>query len=250
MTRLFFLSILFLSPTLIRAEDPETWVQAGITADDHYDSRKALESFRRADQLRPDNAFILQKISKELSDLTAETNNVEERKRLVSEAMSYAERAVKIEPRNAVNVLSLAVLHGKMAAWADTRQKVAYSRMIKEEADRALSLDSNYDWAHHVLARWNYEVASLSSTSRLFVKLLYGGLPDASYEQAAFHLERAIALSHTTVAHQLELGFVYLAWGKKAEAKAQFEKGLALPSREKYDDQAKTRARKALATLS
>jgi tetratricopeptide (TPR) repeat protein len=250
MKRFFLLSYLLFASSLLLAEDADTYVKAGLAADEHYDSRKALASFRKADELRPNDAFVLQKISKELSDLTAETTDVETKKRLVAESMSFAERAVQIEPHNAVNVLSLAVLHGKMAAWADTRQKVAYSRLIKEEAERALALDANYDWAHHVLARWNYEVASLSSTSRFFVKLIYGGLPEASYEQAAMHMERAIELSHTTVAHQLELGFVYLAWGKKNEAKAQFQRGLAMPSREKYDDEAKSRARKALEGLS
>jgi tetratricopeptide (TPR) repeat protein len=154
-----------------------------------------------------------------------------------------------LNPQSAENVLSLAICHGTLGVYSDTRTKIRYSRLVKEEAEQSLALDPDYDWAHHVLGRWHYEVASLGTATRLVVGLVYGGLPDASVDQAIIHLERAVTLAPENAPHHLELGFAYLAAGRTADARAAFERGLALPSVGKHDETAKTRARSALANL-
>lgn len=235
------------SPLHLSAADP--LVTAALAAEARHDSRTALALFKQANHAHPNDPFILQKISHQLSDATNDTTDVPEKKRLTIEALAYAERAVALAPDNPVNVLSLAICHGKLATYSDTREKIALSRLVKDEAERALALDPDYDWAHHVLGRWHREVASLGSGTRWFVKLVHGGLPPASQEKAVAHLERAAALSPKVVAHTLELAFAYQACGRHAEARTNFLKGLALPSREKHDESAKQRARAALQAL-
>ena len=51
------------------------------------------------------------------------------------------------------------------------------------------------------------------------------------------------------VAHHLELGRAYLALGEEQKARAQFNKGLSLPSTEKDDDNNKQQARATLKQL-
>jgi tetratricopeptide (TPR) repeat protein len=170
-----------------------------------------------------------------------------ERKTQAEQALAYARRAVELAPENAVNVLSLAICYGKMGVYGDTRAKIDYSRLVKIEAERAAALDPNYDWAQHVLGRWHYEVADLGVAKRFFVRLIYGGLPAASFEEAIRRLERAVALAPNRVPHHLELGFAFLAAGRVADARASFARGLALPSTELYDESSKQRAREALA---
>src|SRR5690348_12386842 len=48
-------------------------------AEDRFDSQTALTLFQRADQLRPNDAAILQKISRQYSDLATDTSDEEER---------------------------------------------------------------------------------------------------------------------------------------------------------------------------
>jgi tetratricopeptide (TPR) repeat protein len=245
---LFVVGFLLL-PMAVSAADADALIKEALAAEARLDPAGALSLFREADAARPNNAFILQKISRELSDLTADVPDTATKKRLAGEALVYAQRATDLDPKNPINVLSLAICHGKLGLYSDNRTRIEYSRRVKEEAERALALDPNYDWAYHVLGRWNYEVASLSGPTRLVVKLIYGGLPNASCEQAVADLKKAMELSPDTVAHQLELGFAYLACGKKAEARAQFEQGLARPSHEKYDEEEKAKARAALEKL-
>lgn len=225
-------------------------VNAGLAAEAKLDTAAALRHFLAADKLKPQDGFILQKIARQYSDSIVDSHDDNEKKRLAQVALDYSMLAVKFDPDNAENVLSLAICHGKLALYSDAKTKIEYSRLVKEEAERALALDPGYDWAHHVLGRWHHEVASLGATTRFFARLAFGGLPPASKAEAITHLEQAVALSPQTPAHHLELGFALLAASREANARAAFARGLALPSKEKHDEDAKARARRALDRLA
>lgn len=253
MTRAALLLAFCLSAAAVSvfATAADTHVRDGLAAEARLDTPRALAAFLAADRAKPDDAFILQKIARHYSDSIVDlpADAVAEKKRRAELALAYSQRAVALNPNSAENVLSLAVCHGTLAVYSDTRTKIRYSRLVKEEAERALAIDPDYDWAHHLLGRWHYEVASLGAATRFFVRLIYGGLPDASVDKAVAHLERAVALAPQTAPHHLELGFAYAAAGRVADARAAFERGLALPSTGKHDEAAKTRAREKLETL-
>ena len=231
-------------PATTPANDP--LLSDALAAEARFDAKAALDLFLKADAARPDDPFILQKISRQYSDLTLDTADVAEKKRLCSAALAAAQRAVSLRPNNPVNVLSLSICYGKLGMYADTRTKIAYSRLVREHAERALALDPAYDYAHHVLGRWHYEVATLGLPTRFIVKLIYGGLPNASTAEAVLSLQRATELSPQLPSHRVELGFALLADGQRDAAKKTFEQALAMPQREKYDSEAWNRARTAL----
>ena len=233
----------------LHAADVEQVLKDALAAEAKFDTQTALRLFRQADALRPNDTMILQKISKQYSDATSDTTNPVERQQLSTEALAYAQRAVALEPHNAVNVLSVAICYGKLATFADTRTKLEYSRYVKQYAEQALALNPDYDYAHHVLGRWNYEVATLGFGTRFLVKLIYGGLPDASTAEAVRQLRRAVELAPEKPAHRVELGLALLADGQRDAARQTLEAALAMPKCEKYDDEAFARARAALAKL-
>jgi len=250
--RLVPLCLLLFATTLraaTAAVDVDALLAEARAAEEGLDSRRALELYLAADRARPDDAGILQKIARQYSDLIVDLSTDDDRRRYAQTALDYARRSVALEPRNPENVLSLAICHGKLAVYSDLRTKIKYSRLVKEDAERALGLDPNYAWAHHVLGRWHYEVATLSATARVLVRLFYGGFPPASTASAIQSLQRAIELEPDELAHHLELGLALAADGKKDKARLQLERGLAFPSRGKHDDGAKARGREALGNL-
>lgn len=249
MPRFFPTFLLACSTCVFAAGDPDDLLARAAEAEQAMEPRRALEFYYDALRTEPESALILQKIARQYSDLVEDQPTPEAKKKYAQTALDFARRAVALEPENPVNVLSLAICHGRLATYSDTRTKVQYSRLIKEEAERALALDPDYAWAHHVLGRWHYEVTSLGRTARFFVRLFYGGLPDASYAEAIRHLEQAVALEPDALAHRLELGFAQKAAGDLTAARRNLEQGLAMPAREKFDQQAQARARVALANL-
>jgi predicted Zn-dependent protease len=252
-SRFFRLSLWFLAAfaviSAMKAANADAVVKAALAAEAKWDTRTALVLFKQADALRPNDAIILQKISKQYSDATSDTTDVTEKKRLSTEALAYARRALDLAPHSAVNALSVAICYGKLAGFSDTRTKLEYSRFVKQYAEQAIALKPDYDYAHHVLGRWNYEVATLGAGTRFLVSLIYGGLPDASTAEAVRQLRRATELAPEKPAHRVELGLALLADGQRDAARSTLEAALAMPKCEKYDDESFARARAALAKL-
>lgn len=244
----FTLGVLALAGGL-RAADTDALVRAALAAEAKADCPSALKLFLEVDAARPNDVFILQKIARQYSDLVEDQAGVAEKKRYAQLALDYSQRAVALNPAEAVNVLSVAICYGKLALYSDTREKVQYSRVVREKTEQALALAPSYAWAHHVLGRWHYEVATLGSTSKFFVRLFYGGLPAASLDEGIRQLQRAAELEPGELTHWLELGFAWAAAGRPELARKHWAHGLAMPSRSKPDEPAKQRAREALARL-
>lgn len=246
--RALFLLLCFLSP--LSGGEIDGLMRAASAAEKRQDSRQALDLLLKADRIRPNDALILQKIARQYSDLVVDQPGNEGKRNFAEIALNYSERAVVLNPRDAVNVLSLAICHGKLALYSDTKDKVRYSRLVLEECQHALELDPNYAWAHHVLGRWHCEMATLGGTARFFAKLFYGELPPASLEDGIHELQRATELDPAELNHWLELGFAYAAANQPQKATKAWTRGLSLPSRGPHDEFAKGRARKAMAGLN
>ncbi len=242
------LSVWALGP--LHATPADDLVRDALAAEAKLNTARALELFLAAEKARPNDAFILQKIARQHSDLVVDLVAPADQRGSIERALDYSRRAVALDPTNAENVLSVAVCYGKLAVHSATRQKVEYSRLIYQEAERALSLKPDYAWAHHLLGRWHYEVADLGATARVWVRLFYGGLPPATTADAVRFLLRAVELEPQQLQHHLELGFAYAADGQPAKAREAWNAGLAMPSREKHDEAAKARAQTALAKLA
>lgn len=240
---------LVLATALRAAADADSLVKDALAAEARFDSRAALDLFLQADAARPNDPVVLQKIARQYSDLTFDLTDPAEQKRYCEQALAYAQRSVALAPKDPVNVLSLGICYAKIGFYSDIKTKIANSRLVKDYAEQALALDPNYSYAHHVLGQWNHEVASIGVAARLFVRLVYGGLPAASTAEGVRQLRRAVELRPDLPSHHAELGFALLADGQREEAKREFEKTLAMPQREKYDTESKHRAREALKKL-
>jgi len=209
----------------------------------------ALDVYLQGEKIAPENAELLRRIAKQYSELTSDTESLEQKRALGEKALEYAKRAVAAEPRNAKAQLALAICYGRLATLLDSKTKIAYSKLVKEHAEKSLALDANDDLTYHVLGAWNYEVAGLNPLMRGLAKLIYGELPHASLEDAAENFRHAIKLNPQRLANHVELGRTYAAMGKAAEAREELQRGLAMPNRDKDDPGTKQRATEALRKL-
>jgi tetratricopeptide (TPR) repeat protein len=239
---------LLLACAIARADVSELLKQ-GEAFDARLDNAHALESYLQAEKLGATDPDTLTHIARQYALLMNDTQSDEEQQRLGERALEYSKRAVATNPQHAKSLLSVAICYGRLIRFQDTRTKVEYSRFVKEYADRALKIDPTDSYAWHVLGAWNYELAQMGTFSRAFVKVVYGGIPPASNEEAERLFRKAVALAPDRVSHHAELGRTLAILGKKSEAKTELNKALALPSREKDDPESKKRASETLARL-
>lgn len=234
---------------IVPPAEPGALVRDALAAENAGDVRRALELFLAADRASPGQAYLLQKIARQYSDAIGGLADAAERRRFAGEALRYSEAAARLAPRDPVARLSIAISAGKLALDGDNRTKAECARRIRDEAEAALALAPDYDWAYHVLGRWHVEMAALGRARRFVAGVLYGGVPAGKLDEGIAHLRRAVALAPETVPHRIELGAALAAAGRNEEARAEFARGLVLPVRESHDAASQRRGRELLAQL-
>jgi tetratricopeptide (TPR) repeat protein len=237
------------TPLAFAQSDVERLMAQGLAQDASLDTTRALQTFLEAGKLAPRDANVLYRIAREYALSMNDTASKDEQRARGEQALSYARRAVAADPKNAQAQLAAAICYGRLAPFVDTRPRISYSQLIKQHADAALALDPSDDYAYHVLGVWNYELAGLNPLLRGMARVIYGALPDASYDAAERDFKKAVALAPARVSHHLELGRTYVALGKKDLARQELTLALGFPDQEKDDPESKRRARVALQKL-
>ena len=233
----------------VSAQDAATLIQQGDAMDQEYQAENALKYYLPAEKLQPDNANLLVKIARQYIYRMTALGSTADQLASAKTAQSYAERAVKADPNCSDAYLSISVSLGRQIQLQGNREKVAASKPIKENAEKATKLNPRNDYAWHILARWHQGLAGANNFLLSIANLIYGEIPPASNAEAVKYFEKAIALRPDRLIHHMELGRTYAQMGKKEEARQLINKALAMPNREKDDAETKERGRKTLATL-
>jgi tetratricopeptide (TPR) repeat protein len=215
-----------------------------------FREEEALGCFLAAAKLDADNPVLLVAIAREYRHLMSDAKGAQAKVKHAQTALRYALRAAALAPGDAEAQLAPAITYGKLLPYIDdTEQRLETSMSIKAAVDKALALDPQNDIAWHILGRWHRGVAEVRGVKRLLGRLVYGNLPSSTFEDAAACFRKAIELKPDRLMHHVELGCVYQAMGKGAEAKRCIEHGLALAETEKDDPATKQAGRAALARL-
>jgi len=212
-------------------------------------SRAELQRLLQQAANRPSDAGLQSRIAKLYTRLISEADSKSAKRGMAELAVAAAEAAVRIDPEDAANRLTLAISLGRAAQLESPRKQVEMSKRIQEEAAMATRLNSGEDYAWHVLGRWNYELANFNPLLKSIGEVIYGKFPAATNEKAAECFRTAIAVGPPRVIHHVEYARTLLALGQRAEARKQLERGLALASSEPEDDEAKLKGRKLLEGL-
>ena len=230
------------------AEDPRlsALVKHGDAEEKQGHTKAALADFRAAEELDTKNVGVLLRISKQYSDLVDVTKPPEAAEQLARKALEYAQRALDLDPMVAKSHLSRAIAYGKLTDFVGNKTKLEYSKIIKEETSRSIELDPTDDFAWYVLGRWHAGVANVGGVLKMLAKVVYGGMPAASNEEAVKCLKKASELAPQRIMHHAELARLYKSMGKGDLATKEWQAILALPPVDSDDEKEKTAAREAL----
>lgn len=206
-------------------------------AEERGDVARAAAIYDAARPMQTNDAAHMCVLSHRYCDLTFLTQSIAVQKDLMAHALDCARRAVALEPRNATAHASMAVCYAKSCALAgsDVKTELSYSRLFKQEAEQAIALDPKQDVAYYLLGRWNYGIANVGLFSRAYVKVIYGGLPRASFKDSAAYFQKACKLAPDRILYHAGLAMAYEAMGEKKLELAQLKACCALKPSDQED---------------
>jgi tetratricopeptide (TPR) repeat protein len=210
---------------------------------------EALKFYLPAEKLDPNNVRLLVHISREYRHLMSDATKPEEKLRLGGIAVDYAKRAAALGPDDPEAQLAVAISYGKLQPYEGSRERFEAVRIIKKAADKALKLDPQSDLGWHVLGRWHMGLAEVGALQRAMAQVMYGKLPDSTYEDAARCFEKAIECNPNRLMHYIELGRVYARMGRTDDARSLITKALAMRDTEKDDPEIKRQGQEVLKGL-
>jgi tetratricopeptide (TPR) repeat protein len=244
--------LLLLSSTgHVLADNPSftnSLAQANL-AEKQGDLQGALKIYDTLQTMETTNAPNMCVLARCYCDLTYMTNSTAAQKDLVAQALACAQQAVEDDPSNSTAHASVAVCYAKSCSYADIKTELDYSRLFKQEAEAAIALDPKQDVAYYLLGRWNYALASVGFLSRAYVKVVYGGLPQASYADAVSNFQKACELAPGRILNHAGLAMAFDALGEKKLEIAELQKCCALKPLRPEDVDAQKDAEKKLAAL-
>ena len=188
-------------------------------------------------------------LTKRYCDLMHDASSPDLQKTLAEKALACALLAVQADPKSATAHLCVAVGYIKNFPYVGNKTRVAWSKNLKTECEAAIALDPRQDVSYYLLGRWHFDVANMNFVLKGLVKIIYGGLPQASNADAIKNFQHAIALKPDRIIHHAELAKVYDATGEKKLACAEFEKCAVLKPVDRDDAEAQRDAARRLAEI-
>lgn len=225
----------------------------GIALEKKYNVPEALAKYEAALKADPKSAEAWWRASRMLSNLGGHTDKkqAEEKRAKYETAKKYAVTSIALNPKNPEARLAHIISMGLLAEMAgNPREKIRDAKIIREEAEATLALDSAFAPIYFVLGKWHYELAKLNWLEQMAVKLFFGGMPEnVSMTRAIEYLRKASRLEPNTILYMYGEASVLDYEGKKAEAIALLERALKLPPREPDDILRKEKCNELLRAL-
>ena len=112
----------------LQAQEANTLIRQGDVHDVKYEAAEALKYYLTAEKLQPGNAELLVKIARQYVFRMTSLSSTAEKLASAKTALSYSQRAVKIDPKSCEAQLGIAISLGRMAQLQGNKEKVAASQ--------------------------------------------------------------------------------------------------------------------------
>ncbi len=194
----------------------------------------------------PNNAVVLWRLSRvvyHIADHMPTSTGSEKDAQLAEyqKAFSYADEAVKADPKNSMAYTYRAVANGKIALFKGVFSVSGIVNSVREDCEKAISLDPNNAIAYYVLGRTHAKLAEKPKMFRWPLGLAWGNIDDA----IKFY-NKAVSIDPNFVMFRLDLAKAYISQDSFQQAKVQLQAIPQLPKRDEDDDQMKAEAAKLL----
>ncbi len=211
-----------------------------------FDNKGAYEVLLSANKDYPNNAEVLWRLARvetHIADHMPASTDQEKNAQLAEyqKAYNYANEAVSADAKNSMAYTYRAVANGKIALFKGVFSVAPIVKQVRNDCERAISLDPNNAIAYYVLGRTHAKLAEKPALFRWPLGLAWGNLDDAIK-----YFQKAVSLDPNFVMFRLDLAKAYISNDDYQKAREQLEAIPSIPKRDEDDDIRKAEAAKLL----
>ena len=249
MQKIVAVFLLFIS-TAVFSQDVNTLLKEAANSERSLKDDQAYDQYKQVLSLDATNINALVKSSLLCSAIGGRQTDKNAKANYYNLARDYADKALAADANNADANYARACVAGKLAeAETENKKLVADLKDVKTYAEKALSINPNHGKANYILGKWNFEVLTLPFAKKAAVKVLYGGMPDATIENAYKYMEKCRTLEPYFVLNFLDLAKAYKYDNKPAKAIEVLNQLVKLPTRTPDDVALKAEGKKMLSEM-
>ncbi|MEG8947671.1 tetratricopeptide repeat protein [Rosettibacter firmus] len=242
LTFVFFVSL--------SAQSASQLIKEGDSFYEKFDNEKALELYKKAEKLEPNNYEILWRISRAYVDIgehmpSSTSEQKDAQLSTYQKALDYAERGIKAAPDKSVTYLRRAIANGRIALFKGVFSVAGVVNSVKADLEKAIQLNNGGNdiqaVAHYVLARTHAKTSEKWKPARSVL-----GLGWADNQIALKEYKKAIDLKPNYVMFYVDYAISLIREDDYKTARTMLHKALESPIEDEDDSIRKEEAKKLL----
>lgn len=207
----------------------------------------ALLKYKEVLATNPNNLQALVKSSLLISAAGARQTNKAVQKEDYEAAKMFGDKAL-VADSNSVDAMyakGLSILKMSQVE-QENKKKAALIKEAHSYAAKALIITPTHGKSNFLLGKWNFDLVTTAWTKKAAVSVLYGGMPDASIENALLYMENCRGAEPYFVENFLELAKAYKFNNNPSKAIEVLTQLVKLPNRTADDKAWKDEGKKML----
>jgi len=249
MKRLLIIVFLLLSAQLF-SQPTEVLLKEAANLERSLKEEAALDKYKQVLTADSNNVKALIRSSELSSAIGARQRDKNAKTAYYNTALNYADKAISKDSNSADAYYVRAVAAAKLTeVETENKKLVADVRDIKIYADKALLINPDNGKANYVLGKWNYEMVTMPWAKKAAVKVLFGGMPEATIESTYKYMEKCKTLEPYFVLNYFDLAKAYKYDHKPAKAIEVLNQMVKLPTRTADDAALKSEGKKMLSEM-
>jgi tetratricopeptide (TPR) repeat protein len=220
---------LLVLPLKNHAQDATVLLAEAQAQESSFREIEALQKYTQIVRIQPSHFVALCKCSELCSRIGNRLHDRSGKADYFRAARTYAVAALRVNPNHTESNFVMAMAMGRLALISSGREKLIAVNDIRAYVEKSIRLDPSNFKPYHIMGKWNYEVSNLSFGERTMAKWFFGGVPQASLQEAIAYYEKSRALNPGFVLNYLELSRAYYRFDQKKKAKELLARMMQLP---------------------
>ncbi|KAJ8916674.1 hypothetical protein NQ315_000319 [Exocentrus adspersus] len=197
----------------------------------------ALQKLQELCLEHPENSELLWRVGKAHQKISDKSDDGDFIKEHVSKGIEACSMALRLDPGSAEAHKWYAILIGSRSDFVSLQEKISDGHLFKKHVDEALALSPRDPSLHHMLGRFDFEVAGLKWYERKVAAALFSEPPNATYAEALGHFMEAERLANFEwKENKLMIGKCKIATGDYKEAVEWLDKASNCKQGDGLDD--------------